>query len=115
MTTLFKTLATALVGLSFAAAAHADNKTFQAKFEYRKSDPASVTYSSLENQAARACNRQARSLSVAGPGNRYNWTRKCTDILLDKAVDAIGSPALMALHDQATPPKSSNSQVASAR
>jgi hypothetical protein len=113
--TFLKTLTTALVGLSFAAAAHADQMTFQAKFEYRKSDPASVTYSSLENQASRACNREARSLSVAGPANRYNWTRKCTDTLLDKAVDAIGSPALMALHEQSAPPKSSNRQVAAAR
>lgn len=111
--TFLKTLTTVLVGLSFAAAAHADrNNTFQAKFEYRKSDPASVTYSNLENQAARACNREAGSLSVAGPSNRYNWTRKCTDTLLDKAIDAIGSPALMALHEQSAPPKSSNRQVA---
>jgi hypothetical protein len=112
MTTLFKTLTTALVGLSFAAAAHADEKTFQAKFEYRKSDPASVTYSSLENQAARACNRQASRIMPLATGNRYKWTRQCTDELLDKAVDAIGSPALVALHDQSAPPTGSSSQIA---
>lgn len=106
--TFLKTLTTALVGLSFAAAAHAEESTFQAKFEYRKGDPASVTYSSLQDQAARTCNREARTLSVAGPGNRYKWTRKCTDTLVDKAVDAIGSPALMALHNNSAPP----SQVA---
>ena len=110
--TFLKTLTTALVGLSFAAAAHADDKTFQAKFEYRKSDPVSVTYASLEDQAARACSRQSRSMSLAGPSNRYKWNRDCTDTLLDKAVVAIGSPALMALHEQSTPPNVSNSQVA---
>ena len=110
--TFLKTLTTALVGLSFAAAAHADEKTFQAKFEYRKSDPVSVTYASLGDQAARACNRQARGMSVAGPTNRYRWTRKCTDELLDKAIDAIGSSALMALHNESAPPNRSSSQVA---
>jgi hypothetical protein len=110
--TFLKTLTTGLVGLSFAAAAHAEQKTFEARFEYRKSDPVSVTYASLEEQAARACNRQSRSMSPAGPGNRYRWNRKCTDELLDKAVNAIASPALMALHDDSTPSTSGNSQVA---
>ena len=110
--TFFKTLTTALVGLSFAAAAHADDKTFQAKFEYRKSDPVSVTYASLEDQAARACNREARGMPLAGPTNRYRWTRKGTDGLVDKAVGAIGSPVLMALHNDSTPSKRSSSQVA---
>ena len=111
--TFLKTFTTALVGLAFAAAANAEG-TFQAKFEYRKSDPASVTYASLEDQAARACSRQSRSMSLAGPSNRNKWNRKCTDHLLDKAVDAIGSPALMALHEQSAPPTVSNSQVAAA-
>jgi hypothetical protein len=112
--TFLKTFTTALVGLGFAAAAHAEG-TFQAKFEYSKSAPASVTYASLENQSARACNRQAsRSMPFAGPGNRYKWTRQCTDELLDKAVTAIGSPALMALHQQSAPPAVTNSQVAAA-
>lgn len=112
--TYLKTLMTVLVGLSFAAAAHAENKTFEAKFEYRKSDPASVTYASLENQAARACNRQASRSMPLAVGNSYKWTRQCTDELLDKAVAAIGSPALMALHQQSAPPTGSNSQVAAA-
>lgn len=112
--TYLKTLTTVLVGLSFAAAAHAENNTFQAKFEYRKSDPASVTYASFEDQAARACNRQSlRSMPLA-TSNRAKWTRKCTDELLDKAVAAVGSPALMALHQQSAPPTGSNSQVAAA-
>lgn len=109
--TFLKTFTTALVGLGFAAAAHAEG-TFQTRFEYRKSDPASVTYASLENQAARACSRHSRSMSLAGPTNRYRWNRECTDDLLDKAVDAIGSPALMALHQQSSPPNASNNQVA---
>jgi hypothetical protein len=110
--TFLKTLTTALVGLSFAAAAHADQKTFEARFEYRKGDPTSVTYASIEDQAARACNREARRMQLAGPGTRYNWTRRCTDQLLNKAVDAIGSPALMALHEQSAPPNASNRQIA---
>jgi hypothetical protein len=112
--TYLKTLTTALVGLSLAAAAHADTKTFQAKFEYRKSDPASVTYASLEDQAVRTCSRQSRSMSLAGPSIRYKWNRECADDLLDKAVAAIGSPSLMALHQQSAPPTSSNSQIAAA-
>jgi hypothetical protein len=113
--TYLKTLTTALVGLSLAAAAHADTKTFQAKFEYRKSDPAPVTYASLEDQAARACNRQAtRSMPLGALSNRYKWTRKCTDDLLNKAVSAIGSPSLMALHDRSAPPHDSSSQIAAA-
>ena len=110
--TFLNTLTTALVGLSFAAAAHADQKTFRAEFEYRKSDPASVTYASLEDQAARACNKEARGLQLAGPGGRFKWTRKCTDELLDNAVQAVGSPALMALHERSAPPTRPNSQVA---
>ena len=112
--TFLKTLTTALVGLSFAAAAHADEKTFQARFEYRKSDPASVTYASLEDQAARACSRQSRSMSLAGPGSRYKWNRQCTDNLVDKAVAAIGSPDLMAFNQRSAPPTVTNSQVAAA-
>jgi hypothetical protein len=109
--TFLKTFTTALVGLGFAAAAHAEG-TFQAKFEYRKSDPVSVTYASLEQQAARTCSRQSRSMSLAGPTNRYKWNRACTDDLLDKAIDAIGSPGLMALHEQTAPPSASSRQVA---
>jgi hypothetical protein len=109
--TFLKTFTTALVGLGFAAAAHAEG-TFQAKFEYRKSDPASVTYASLENQAARACSRESRSMSLAGPANRMRWNRRCTDDLLDKAVEAIGAPALTALHERSAPPMGANSLVA---
>ncbi|HEX5006048.1 MAG TPA: hypothetical protein VFV70_02980 [Hyphomonadaceae bacterium] len=112
--TYLKTLTTVLAGLSLVAAAHAETRTFQAKFEYRKSDPASVTYASLEDQAARACNRQASRSMPLAVGNRYKWTRQCTDDLLDKAVSAVGSPALMALHEQSSPPTRSNSQVAAA-
>ena len=111
--TFLKTLTTALVGLGFAAAAHAEG-TFQTRFEYRKSDPVSVTYAGLEQQAARACNRESRTLPLAGPANRYKWTRKCTDDLVDKAVDAIGSPALAALHNNVAPPSRSSSQIAAA-
>jgi hypothetical protein len=112
--TYLKTLTTALVGLGFAAAAHAEG-TFQAKFEYRKSDPVSVTYASLEDQAARTCSRHSRSMSLAGPSNRYKWNRECTDDLVGKAVAAIGSPSLMALHEQSAPPTASNRQIADAR
>lgn len=111
--TFLKTFTTALVGLGFAAAAHAEG-TFQARFEYRKSDPVSVTYASLEQQAARTCNRKSQGMSLAGPATRYKWNRACTDDLLDKAVEAIGSPSLMALHERSAPPIVTNSQVAAA-
>jgi hypothetical protein len=106
--TFLKTLTTALVGLSFVAAAHAEERTFQARFEYSKSAPASVTYSSIQDQAAIACNREARGMPLAGPANRYRWTRTCTDQLVGKAVDAIGNVELLALHNKSAPP----SQVA---
>lgn len=99
MTTLIKTTFIALAFSLNAGAAFAGEASNRKEIEFSPNASAPEIYQTIRSEAKKMCRIEARSSSLT-PRKAAKFRRKCSQILVENAVNSMDLPALTTLHNE---------------